>query len=652
MIEEDGKELILYDFPNFINKNEEIGNNLDDFEILKILDDSQYSQVFKVKSKINFKIYAMKRISLTLIQENELFSEIEFFKEADHPYIIKYFKSFYDHDYIYIIMEFMDNYDLEKYNDLSLNFKVEIPEEKIFQMSYKCLSVLYYIHKENKKRQIKLKQIFMDDNFNIKINILSLSSIINYNKESRDIHVLGNSLNQLYHNNNSNYNEIIKTSLYSFLEFIASDKNAKIETGATRAKELFIKFSVKNNSLKAIFKCLNSYKNIGNYFLDKNVSDFIYEDKNNKNKSFSKQVLNIITKLNAKKINEEELDSSFYEFRKILVKKGFGVKENIEIPPEAILPYILIKLNTELNEVVLMKNREYETKQKSDDTKIFKDLNRKKFLLKEKEADGEKIFAEIFNSYNERISSLISRNFLSYIKSFYKCHECGQAIIQFSWVNYLWISVDKYNPENNIFHNYDGSFISCSQSVTKECGKCQKNTKHYEYNYFYKGAKNLIIILDRGKNYKNQILIEFKDNIKLKDGYNNKDVEYKLKGIISKLSNSDDYIYNLIDSNNTFLNQINSETKQMAVILFYELNNGSLIDIQPPLKPKTQFGPITPLYHNNCLSLQKANSDFINYNTNTNNINNNTYIPNNPTINNNKNLEYKSQRNQIWMALI
>ena len=104
MIEEDGKELILYDFPNFINKNEEIGNNLDDFEILKILDDSQYSQVFKVKSKINFKIYAMKRISLTLIQENELFSEIEFFKEADHPYIIKYFKSFYDHDYIYIIM--------------------------------------------------------------------------------------------------------------------------------------------------------------------------------------------------------------------------------------------------------------------------------------------------------------------------------------------------------------------------------------------------------------------------------------------------------------------------------------------------------------------------------------------------------------------
>ena len=74
MSEKDGEELILYDLPDFINENKEVGNCLDDFDILKVLDEDndndKNSKVFKVKSKKNFGIYAMKRISLKLIQEN------------------------------------------------------------------------------------------------------------------------------------------------------------------------------------------------------------------------------------------------------------------------------------------------------------------------------------------------------------------------------------------------------------------------------------------------------------------------------------------------------------------------------------------------------------------------------------------------------
>ena len=38
IIEKEGKDLIIYKFPEFVNKNKEIGNSLEDFEILKVIE--------------------------------------------------------------------------------------------------------------------------------------------------------------------------------------------------------------------------------------------------------------------------------------------------------------------------------------------------------------------------------------------------------------------------------------------------------------------------------------------------------------------------------------------------------------------------------------------------------------------------------------
>ena len=649
IIEIDGKQLILYDFPNFFNKNKEIGNSLDDFEILRILDDSKYSKVFKVKSKKNFSVYAMKRISLTLLQENNLFPEIDFFKAAEHPNIIKYFKSFYDNDYIYIIMEFMNNYDLEKYNKLSSSFETNIPEEKIFKMSYKCLSALDYIHNANRKRQIHLKHIFIDDNFNIKINILSLSSIINYDKEKKDIHILGNSLNQLYHNESS-YNEGIKYSLYSFLEFIENDKIANSYNGKIRAKELFIKYCVKITSLKAIFNCLNSYKNIRTFFSDKYVIDFICEDSNNKIKPYSKQILNIFEKLNTENIAEEEMNTCFYELRNILEKEGFNSKENMEISPENLLPFILIKLNTELNEISLIKDREVE-KIDSEKNREFKILSRGKKFFFEEEGIEKSTFEEIFNAYNGKISSLITRNFISYIKKIYKCNECNQGIIKFSRINFLWIPLGNKDYVNNFFNNNDG-FISFENSMIKKCQGCKSTSKHQEYKYFYKAAKNLIVVLDRGINYRNEDFVDFKDILKLKNGYDNKKVRYKLKGIISKIHKSDEYIYYLIDENNNSSIHNNSKIKQTALILFYELEINSTPKNQPLEKPKTEFNTFKVTIPDDVTMLQRVNSDLshaINNNV-SNNINNSIYLQCNTIVSNHSNLENRLQNNNSGIS--
>lgn len=653
MSEKDGEELILYDLPDFINENKEVGNCLDDFDILKVLDEDndndKNSKVFKVKSKKNFGIYAMKRISLKLIQENNLFSEIDFFKAANHPNIIKYINSFYDHNYIYLIMEYMNNCDLEKYNKLNDSFRIEILEEKIFKISYKCLSALDYIHSKKRKRQIQLRHIFIDDDFNIKIGILSISSLINYNQDLEDIHVLGKSLNKLY-KQQYYFNDNIKTSLYSFLEYIESDKNAKVNIEKARAKDLYIKYCVKNSSLKAIFYCLNIYKNVKTYFSDSYVKDFISDNENDKNKILSREVLNLIGKLNQKKIEEkeeDELNNSLYELRKVLNEIGFNVKDDIEISPENLLPFILIKLNTELNEIALIKNREVEDKTKQQmDQKTFKILSKQKNLIVEQVEKEQPTFEQIFKVYNEKILSLISRNFISFIKSRYKCSICGKAITKFSWNYFIWIPIGKENYANNIFNNNEG-FISYRNYSKIFCTKCDKQTLNYEQNYFYKSAKNLILIFDRRVDYRYKNNINYTDILKIKNGYDNVELVYKLKGIISKNLNKDEYFYYLKNQNNTSTNQNNSEVKDIPIILFYDLEPEYSNRNYSRLRSKTEIKASDVSLPDKNLMMQRINSDitpFIN-NDMYNDINSNTYIQPNPMMNHHNSFDFPVQNN-------
>ena len=57
------KKIIAYELPSELKKNNEnIGNKLEDFEILQVLGEGSYGFVAKVKSKLNSQIYALKKI--------------------------------------------------------------------------------------------------------------------------------------------------------------------------------------------------------------------------------------------------------------------------------------------------------------------------------------------------------------------------------------------------------------------------------------------------------------------------------------------------------------------------------------------------------------------------------------------------------------
>ena len=183
IIEKFGKDIMVYKVPEFINKNKNTGNKLDDFEILDILDDGEYSKVVKVKSKINFGIYAMKKIFKGIIEYHNLKKDIDFIMKCNHPNIIKYFNYFVEENYVY--------------RELNDAYNEKISDKKFWKILFKSLCVLDFIHNKKRKLQLQLKNIFVDNDYNIKIGIFSLYSMINYQKDKLDHIILLQSLNRL-----------------------------------------------------------------------------------------------------------------------------------------------------------------------------------------------------------------------------------------------------------------------------------------------------------------------------------------------------------------------------------------------------------------------------------------------------------------------
>ena len=659
IIEKDGKDLVVYELPDFINENKEIGSSLEDFEILRVIENSKYSRIFKVKSNKDLGIYAIKQIKLSFIQEYNLQKEINFFKKCNHPNIIKYFDSFFDSNYIYIIMEYMNNGDLESFYKLNYSFGKKVPIEKVWEICYASLSALDYIHSKDMKRKITIDNIYLDNNFKIKIGVLNFPSIIDYNSKKNDIVVLCESL-KIFLNKNINNDDLPQISLFSLLDSIISGEKIDIKTAKKIAKEGLINYCVKNSSLDAIFHCLYNYQKIRTYFLDNYVFDFVCQD--NKNTILSKQVLKIIRTLNTKDVTKDEIDDSLYEFRRALGHTIFnGPNDNVEISPENLLPFILIKLNTELNEVAFPKYREDAQKDENDRI-IFKMLNKKTFFQEEEEKIKSQRIVDI---YNEKISSLISRNFISFIESRRKCQNCSELTIKLSWIYFVCIPLSQIKNYFNFFNNiYESYFHNTFEGW---CEHCKNKAVFNEYKSFYKSAKYLIVIFDTGIKKINNYYKDYHEVLELKNYDKEYLVTYKLKAIISKKIRKEnlngeikykyEYIYFIKDEVNNIWNSskgrtlfdiIRVENEEKPIILFYEFDKEEKIF----LSNKSDFKSFKASTSKTELHYGKQNS---NLSREINNINNeiynninNTNVPSNPLSNRQQNMnpQLHSNKNQ------
>ena len=198
-----GKNLLVFSKEN-IHEYKEMGDKVDDFEILQVLGQGSFGFVAKVKSLINHKIYAMKQIDFTTLQDKKVIllsiNETKLLSELNHPLIVKYYKSIKEDEKLYIIMEFMNNGDLGGLIKAHKTLEKPIEEEKLYQIFIQSMKSLAFIHSRNLiHRDIKPENLFISVDGIVKLGDFGVSAtIVNKNDKNKNYQYLED-----YKNNNN-----------------------------------------------------------------------------------------------------------------------------------------------------------------------------------------------------------------------------------------------------------------------------------------------------------------------------------------------------------------------------------------------------------------------------------------------------------------
>ena len=76
------------------------------------------------------------------------------------------------------------------------------------------------------------------------------------------------------------------------------------------------------------------------------------------------------------------------------------------------------------------------------------------------------------------------------------------------------LGIDKISLRNG-FDSLKDTYIDIKKSKELVCKNCNMISEFKESKNFYRTAKNLIIIFDRGQNHENNSFIDFDENLNL-----------------------------------------------------------------------------------------------------------------------------------------
>ena len=164
-----------------------IGNKISDFVKIKEIGHGKFGTVYKMKSKISNKEYAVKFIPVpkdTNKDKNEndnknILREEIIMGLNSHPNIVHLYRVFKDNDFHYLVSEFIYGITLESYvNDFHKNYPNSyIKQDFVIKIFKQILSGLKCLHdKKIFHRDIKPDNILIDQKNNVKITDFGLSA--------------------------------------------------------------------------------------------------------------------------------------------------------------------------------------------------------------------------------------------------------------------------------------------------------------------------------------------------------------------------------------------------------------------------------------------------------------------------------------------
>lgn len=590
-----GKNIMVYDSDNYFN-DKNMGDKLEDFQTLQILHEGSIDLLFKVRSVINSKIYAMREIDLQKMTEDEVKkceSEIENLKKMNNRYILKHHKYFKQKGKLYVIIEFVDNGNLLKIRKSYESNKEQFPEDKIWSIFFQCAECLNYLHSINIiHSNIKAKNIYFTEDQTIKLGGFGISPIVskdnkeiieNYLKKQEntyekvgeseifmspeianedkygpqaDIFSMGVSLYNLCYfsfpynltlddnrkqfekdnskKNNFEYSKELNDILERMI-VLQPDKRINAEELYKSVKEEYIKRCVQNTSIEAVIRCLYSYKNI----TDKYLNDYsVNINGNGNNNPISLAYLNCLQNIK----NNKELNLYLYEIReKCLENKNIG--NETEIDNNLVLSFLLDKLH-----------QEYSISNRQKDIPTFG----MQFENNE-DAIKENCIKKYYEYKNKYYKSIISRFFTADIKTKRVCdkEECRQGTYLMEMLPFIKFNLNICFNEKNIqkynqkeiekwFNTQNNNYVVLSKSQCIFCKHCKINQVHNEFKQFLQLPQNLIISIFRGDNCENKNSFNYGKTMSLfgyDEAKNNYTKNYKLIGIIKRYDEIDKEYY-------------------------------------------------------------------------------------------------------------
>ena len=601
----------------------EIGKNVEDFYIIKIINRDGDNFVAKVRSKLNKEVYFMKRMNknqyINLDKIKYIERKIFFLKLLKNDNIVKYITDFEDNNFIYLITEYVDNGDLElMINSIRANH-FQLEEEKLIRIFLQCLKSLTFMHSCGIIfRSLKPDRILIDNESNIKITNFKYAAFYDKEKVKQKLGIDNDEIYKKFRNefeilNIGDYKapEIKKGKTYlqkidvyslgitfcklaykmnklpenhknysiELYEFISKmiENNPGNRLSAREAynllKNIYIKKFSHNSGIISYLRCLYSFPNI-QYFL--NRISFLIKDENKEKYPVLKQFYNffsIIAKI--KQLNlkndfgnkiEEELNVKIYDFMEYLRERGFkGLNIRKEITPKnfSFLLFNLLQSEIEINKL----NKEF----------TIDEILEKSYINQNENIEEKQKLIEIIKFFGT-INSVISENFSVITKREKKCENCNHSFEAYKLNQFMLFKVKEMQQilKDKIDINKLLNII-CEpkpKNNKQTCGFCKKDTHISKRSNLFNLSKYLIILFDRGANCKDKDFVNFdkelvieKKNIELMRGNIDKYVYILYCAIIRKEINDESgynkrtekYIYYTRDLNENYFTRNDSK---------------------------------------------------------------------------------------------
>ncbi|KAJ6648421.1 Serine/threonine-protein kinase polo [Pseudolycoriella hygida] len=157
------------------------------YERLRFFGKGGYAVCFKIKDTKTDKIFAGKIVSKSLLikehnQREKLTQEMMIHQTLDHKNIVKFLSFFEDAINIYIVLELCENRSMM---ELHQRRRVITDYECRFYM-YQILEGVKYLHENNIiHRDLKLGNLFLNDQLNVKIGDFGLATRIEFDGERK-----------------------------------------------------------------------------------------------------------------------------------------------------------------------------------------------------------------------------------------------------------------------------------------------------------------------------------------------------------------------------------------------------------------------------------------------------------------------------------